>query len=75
MCRVDGTRDRFAHQALVYPGAGHGVGTVPYLAQGTRLRHPATGDVIVLGGSRSADAAARAQGWPKVLNFLAALER
>ncbi|MFI0349235.1 acyl-CoA thioesterase/BAAT N-terminal domain-containing protein [Actinomadura sp. 9N407] len=75
MIALDQSRDRFPHQALVYPGAGHGVGTIPYLAQGTRLRNPATGAVLALGGTRPADAAARAQGWPKTLAFLTGLQR
>lgn len=75
MAELDRAHDRFPHEALIYPGAGHGVGTFPYLASGTRLRHPVTGEVIDLGGSRPADAAARAHGWPKVLGLLAGLDR
>jgi dienelactone hydrolase len=60
-----------AHQALIYPGAGHLVGTFPYLATGTSLVNPATQARTSLGGTRAADAAARSDGWPKVLAFLA----
>ncbi|MFB4317583.1 acyl-CoA thioesterase/bile acid-CoA:amino acid N-acyltransferase family protein [Actinomadura sp. 21ATH] len=70
-----GTRDRFPHQAAVYPGAGHGICNVPYLPQGTGIPHPVTGDALAMGGSRPADAAARAQAWSRILTFLAALER
>ncbi len=49
------------HQVLRYPDAGHGVGTYPYHAQGVSNAH---------GGSRAANAAARADGWPKLLEFL-----
>lgn len=49
-----------AHQVLQYPDAGHGVGTHPYLAAGDDGT-----------GTRAADAAARADGWPRVLEFLA----
>jgi pimeloyl-ACP methyl ester carboxylesterase len=60
MGRLDDAGVTAAHQALIYPDAGHGVGSFPYLAAGT------------LGGTRAADAAARVDGWPKVLAFLAA---
>ena len=49
-----------AHQVLQYPDAGHGVGTYPYRAVGDDGT-----------GTRAADAAARADGWPRVLEFLA----
>jgi hypothetical protein len=32
--------------------------------------HPVTGELIALGGARPANAAARRDGWPKVLEFL-----
>ena len=68
-------RDRFPHQALIYPGAGHGVGTFPYLAAGIRDWSALTGRALDHGGTRAADAAAKAQGWPKTLAFLAAMGR
>lgn len=57
-------------QRLTYPQAGHGVGTFPHLPSGTRSRHPVTGQVYDHGGTPQADAAARSDGWPKVLTFL-----
>ncbi|WP_433066701.1 acyl-CoA thioesterase/BAAT N-terminal domain-containing protein [Dactylosporangium sp. CS-033363] len=51
------------HQALIYPGAGHGVGTFPYLPDGI-------GETVPFGGTRAANAAARSDGWPKVLAWL-----
>ncbi|GAB3990144.1 hypothetical protein GCM10029978_117240 [Actinoallomurus acanthiterrae] len=69
------SRDRFPHQALIYPGAGHGVGTAPYTAAGTRSWNALAGRVLEEGGTRAANAAAKAQGWPKVLAFLAAMGR
>ena len=73
MAELDVDHDRFLHQALVYPGAGHGVGTFPYLPAGVRSMNPLAGKVFQLGGTRAADAAAQAQGWPKTLAFLAAI--
>ncbi|MEU7305350.1 acyl-CoA thioester hydrolase/BAAT C-terminal domain-containing protein [Streptomyces sp. NPDC007206] len=63
--------DRYPYQKLVYPGAGHGVGTFPFLAEDTASPNPSTGVVDNLGGSRAGDAAAREKGWPKLLAFLA----
>ena len=60
-----------AHRMLVYPGAGHGVGTFPYLAGGTHFVDPGTGIVENLGGTRAGNAAAQEKGWPEVLAFLA----
>jgi dienelactone hydrolase len=74
MTELDRDHDRFPHQALTYQGSGHGVGTFPYLATGVRF--PTTSGVILEhGGTRAGDAAARAQGWPKTLAFLAAMGR
>jgi dienelactone hydrolase len=74
MRNLDDVHDRYPHQALVYPHAGHGVGTFPYAAQGTSLVHPVTGTLTRLGGTRSGSATAQAQGWPKVLALLASLQ-
>jgi dienelactone hydrolase len=68
--RLDAHRFGHPHQALVYPQAGHGVGTFPFQPAGTTLIHPVTGGLIALGGTRPANAAARRDGWPKVLEFL-----
>ncbi|HEX5120852.1 MAG TPA: acyl-CoA thioester hydrolase/BAAT C-terminal domain-containing protein [Pseudonocardiaceae bacterium] len=40
---------RFPHAALIYPHAGHGVGSFPYLATATRVVHPITGEQSDLG--------------------------
>ena len=50
------------HRFLDYPAAGHGVGIPPYLAISANGGNTRT---------RAADAAARADGWPQVLEFLA----
>jgi hypothetical protein len=57
----------------VYPGSGHGVGGFPYVPTAVARVHPVSGERVLLGGSRPADEAARADGWPKVLAFLAEL--
>ncbi|MFL6185081.1 MAG: acyl-CoA thioester hydrolase/BAAT C-terminal domain-containing protein [Actinomycetes bacterium] len=57
---------------LRYPGAGHaGVG-VPGTTAPTEVRHPVDGASYALGGMPAANAAARADSWPRVLAFLAA---
>jgi dienelactone hydrolase len=71
--RLDAHRFGHAHRALVYPQAGHGLGTFPFVAAGTVLVQPISGQLLALGGTRPADAAARRDGWPKVLAFLARL--
>jgi hypothetical protein len=65
---------RSAHPVahLRYPGAGHaGVG-VPGTPAPTEVRHPVDGASYALGGMPAANAAARADSWPRVLAFLAA---
>ncbi|SDZ62327.1 BAAT / Acyl-CoA thioester hydrolase C terminal [Asanoa ishikariensis] len=66
MQRLDDADVSAAHQNLIYPDAGHGVGSFPYVAAGTVFRASA------MGGTRQANAAARSDGWPKVLAFVAA---
>ena len=57
---------------LRYPGAGHaGVG-VPGTPSATEVRHQVDGGWYALGGTPAANAAARADSWPRVLAFLAA---
>ncbi|MFL6265697.1 MAG: acyl-CoA thioester hydrolase/BAAT C-terminal domain-containing protein [Actinomycetes bacterium] len=57
---------------LRYPGAGHaGVG-VPGTPAPTEVRHPVDGASYALGGMPAANAAARADSWPRALAFLAA---
>jgi dienelactone hydrolase len=54
---------RYQHQALIYPDAGHWVGTFPY--------EPATSQALAtLGGSRAGDVAAQRSSWAKVLALL-----
>lgn len=53
---------RFAYRGLVYERAGHGIGgAVPY--------QPAAVSQGGLGGTAGADAAARADLWPRILRF------
>ncbi|WP_203701905.1 acyl-CoA thioesterase/bile acid-CoA:amino acid N-acyltransferase family protein [Asanoa iriomotensis] len=66
MQRLDDANVTAAHQTLIYPDAGHAVGTFPHLARGTFA------GALALGGTRRADAAARSDSWPKVLAFVAA---
>jgi dienelactone hydrolase len=68
--RLEGHRFGHPRQELVYPQAGHGVGTFPFQPAGTTVIHPVTGGLIALGGIRPANAAARRDGWPKMLEFL-----
>jgi dienelactone hydrolase len=68
--RLDAHRFGHPHQALVYPQAGHGVGSFPFQPAGTTVIHAVTGGLTALGGTRPANAAARRDGWPKVLEFL-----
>jgi dienelactone hydrolase len=57
---------------LVYPRAGHAVGTiVPYIPTFTRV-HSRFGQ-LELGGTRTADERAREDAWPKLLAWLASL--
>lgn len=62
----------FTHQLthLRYPGAGHLCGGVPGTPVVTESRHPLTGQVYSFGGSRPANAQARGDSWPRVLQFL-----
>lgn len=73
MSELDWTRTRFPHRMLVYPGAGHSVGTFPYVPAGTKFLHPITGKPFDLGGTRQANDAAQRQGWDQVLGWLAVL--
>jgi dienelactone hydrolase len=58
--------------ALTYDGAGHGIGfAVPNVPIGTVI--PSRYGTLSLGGTVEADARARADLWPKLLRFLAAL--
>lgn len=59
-------------QSKIYPDAGHGVGTFPYRPTGVRPVNPVTQQMTYLGGSRTADEAARRDGWPRALAFIRA---
>ncbi len=60
----------FPVEHLSYPSAGHLI-LVPYgPTTFCHLRHPVTGWDYSLGGTATADAFARADSWPKVLEFL-----
>lgn len=62
--RQDGVR--YPHQDLVYPDAGHWVGTQPY--------EPATSSALAtLGGTAAGDVAAQRSSWGKVLRLLTQL--
>ncbi|GAA1529989.1 acyl-CoA thioesterase/bile acid-CoA:amino acid N-acyltransferase family protein [Kribbella lupini] len=67
---LDAAENPYPHKALVYPGAGHNVGTYPYMPQGTRVYEPAADHTAYLGGDRPTNAAAQADAWPKVLALL-----
>ena len=54
--------------AIVYPNAGHAVGTFPY-------QPITTAAIDILGGARAGDVAAQQAGWSKVLGLLAQLSR
>ncbi|BAJ26076.1 MULTISPECIES: acyl-CoA thioesterase/BAAT N-terminal domain-containing protein [Kitasatospora] len=71
---LDDAHNPYPHRALVFPGSGHGVGTYPYVPEGTRPVQPVSGQPLQLGGTRAGDAAARAAGWPEVLALLASLD-
>lgn len=71
---LDAAHNRYPHRALVYPGAGHNVGSYPYSPQGTHVYEPLSGRLAILGGTRQATATAQAQGWPEVLSLLKSLD-
>ncbi|MEV6282596.1 acyl-CoA thioesterase/bile acid-CoA:amino acid N-acyltransferase family protein [Kribbella sp. NPDC051770] len=70
---LDAAHNRHPHKALIYPGAGHNVGTYPYVPQGTQFYESAAQHTAYLGGSRPVNAAAQADAWPQVLALLRAL--
>jgi dienelactone hydrolase len=57
---------------LRYAGAGHTCGGPPGMPSGTSVRHPLDGGFYAFGGSEAANAAARAQAWPRVIDHLRA---
>ena len=58
------------HEVLLYPNAGHGVGVFPYVQGPTTSRTPGPKTPMASGGTQAANAAARADGYPKMLAFL-----
>jgi dienelactone hydrolase len=70
---LDAAHDTYAHQAVVYPNAGHGAGAYPFFAQSTKVIHPLTGKALDLGGTRAGNAAAQEDSWPRALALLASV--
>lgn len=62
----------FAHAVthLRYPGAGHAGPGVADARGETEIVHPLTGATYALGGTVDGNATARADSWPKVVDFL-----
>jgi dienelactone hydrolase len=57
---------RYPYQAVIYPDAGHGVGTFPFEPIGSQA-------LEAVGGTRAGDVAAQRNSWRKVLGLLAGL--
>ena len=57
---------------LRYPGAGHMIGPVGLPATANTILHPLRGRSMALGGTPAGNAAAAADSWPRVLQFLRA---
>lgn len=79
---TEGIRDELAAAnaalptVLQYPVAGHLVGNLlPFVPSVVTREATASGAFLDAGGSPAADAAGRADGWPKLLAFLAAVPR
>jgi pimeloyl-ACP methyl ester carboxylesterase len=53
-----------------YPDAGHMCAGVPGTPVASEMRHPLTGQVYSLGGTPAANAQARADSWPRVLQWV-----
>lgn len=75
MQELGDAHDKYPHEAVIVPGAGHLVSGTPYLPSGTEEIHPVTGQHLDLGGTRAADESAVRQGWTKTLALLASLQR
>ncbi|MFI5693273.1 acyl-CoA thioesterase/BAAT N-terminal domain-containing protein [Kribbella sp. NPDC051586] len=72
MLELDDAHSKYPHEAVIVPGAGHGVGGAPYLPRGTKINHPIVGPYN-FGGTRGADESALRQGWTKTLALLQSL--
>ena len=55
---------------LRYPGAGHMIGPVGLPATANTILHPLRGRAMALGGTPAGNAAAAADSWPRILQFL-----
>lgn len=55
---------------LHYPDAGHASAGVPDYTAETVVNHPLTGDTYALGGTPEGNAKARADSWPRIVEFL-----
>ena len=71
---LDNAHNAYPHTSLVYPGAGHLVGSFPYGSWPNMFR-AASGVVTYFGRTKAGDEAAREQGWPRVLSLLASLNQ
>lgn len=58
------------HRALIHAEAGHGVAGAPYLASGKYIHDPSANRWTDLGGTQAADARAKADSWPRILELL-----
>ncbi|MBO3750914.1 alpha/beta fold hydrolase [Streptosporangiaceae bacterium NEAU-GS5] len=67
---ADTIKRRTSGDAIVFPGAGHEVCGVPYLATSSALVHPVAGVLIELGGTPQANEAARRDSWRRLLSLL-----
>jgi pimeloyl-ACP methyl ester carboxylesterase len=52
--------------AVVFPGVGHGIG-LPYFPAASSVRHPVTGSLITLGGTRAANDQAARRAWAAII--------
>jgi uncharacterized protein len=66
MARLDNAKFKYPHQHLAYPDAGHAGFGAPVAPDNPNLSHLAD-----FGGTVAGNQAARADGWPKALAFLA----
>lgn len=73
MAELDEAHVAYPHQALIYPNAGHFVGTFPFTAIGSNVPNATTGQMLFRGGTRAANEAAKRDSWSKVLTLLAGL--
>ncbi|MFG3318320.1 acyl-CoA thioesterase/BAAT N-terminal domain-containing protein [Streptomyces sp. NPDC048171] len=58
------------HRALMYDEAGHGVMGAPYRAAGKYIYDPSAKRWTDLGGTQAADARAKADSWPRILELI-----